>query len=65
VQPPVMAKAKRPPPEKVCPECGKVVDARGMRNHIAWVHRGGGSRVEEGEVALGVVGWEAPAEVGG
>jgi hypothetical protein len=35
-----MAKAKRPPPEKVCPECGKVVDARGMRNHIAWVHRG-------------------------
>jgi transposase len=24
-----------------------------------------GSRVEEGEVALGVVGWEAPAEVGG
>jgi hypothetical protein len=23
-----------------CPECGREVDRRGMKNHIEWVHRG-------------------------
>jgi hypothetical protein len=43
LQPPVTVRADgrvglKGPQE--CPECGKLVDARGMKNHVAWVHRG-------------------------
>jgi hypothetical protein len=47
-----------------CPECGREVDRRGMKNHIEWVQRGN-RRCGGSEEALGVVGWEAPAKVGG
>jgi hypothetical protein len=38
--PPMTATEKRPPPVTECPECGKTVDARGMKNHVAWANRG-------------------------